>query len=184
MTRLPSKPGASLVKRAVGVDGEGDGGVDAALAQLGLVGHPDVEVVAAVAGRGVHEARAVLVGDVVAVEEGDVEVVARHAAQRMRADASRKSRLVTSAERSNALDLGRLHHGFGKLVGQDELVAGLGPVAVGRLRDLVKAVIDLRVEAIARLPGIVQGVVVQMTTDAPCRASSTRISAFAASTAR
>ena len=41
-----------------------------------LLGHPDLEVVAAVAGRGVHEAGAVLVGDVIAVEQGDVEVVA------------------------------------------------------------------------------------------------------------
>ena len=63
-------------ERAVGVDGEGDGGVDAARDQAGLIGHPDLEVVAAVAGRGVHEAGAVLVGDVIAVEQGHSEVVA------------------------------------------------------------------------------------------------------------
>ncbi len=73
---LALEAGGLAGEGAVGVDGEGDGGVDAALDQLGLVGHPDLEVVAAVAGRGVHEAGAVLVGDVIAVEEGDVEVVA------------------------------------------------------------------------------------------------------------
>jgi hypothetical protein len=58
------------------VDGEGDFRVDAARGQiLGRI-HPGVKVLAAVAGCGVHEARAGIVGDVVAGDEGDVEVVA------------------------------------------------------------------------------------------------------------
>ena len=85
MTRLPSKPGASLVKRPSPSTVKGMVGVDAALLQLRRVLHPDVEVLAAVAGRGVHEARAVLVRDVIAGEQRHIEVVA-HAAQRMRAD--------------------------------------------------------------------------------------------------
>ena len=48
-----------LGEDAVGVDGEGDGRVDAALLQLRALLHPDVEVLAAVPGRGVHEACAV-----------------------------------------------------------------------------------------------------------------------------
>ena len=58
MTRLPSKPGASLVKTPSASTVKGMVGVDAALLQLRGVRHPDVEVLAAVAGRGVHEARA------------------------------------------------------------------------------------------------------------------------------
>ena len=62
---------------AVGVDGEGDVGIDAAIAQRLLVRGPDVVVVRAVAGRGVHEARAGVVGDVIAVEQRNVEVVSK-----------------------------------------------------------------------------------------------------------
>ena len=65
-----------LGEAPVAVDGEGDGGVDAARLQLRRVLHPDVEVLAAVAGRGVHEAGAVLVGDVVAGEQRHLEIVA------------------------------------------------------------------------------------------------------------
>ena len=38
--------------------------------------HPDIEVLAAVAGRGMDEAGAGVVGDMVAGEEGNVEIVA------------------------------------------------------------------------------------------------------------
>ena len=76
MTRLPSKPGASFVKRPSASTVKGMVGVDAARLQPRGVLHPDVEVLATVAGRGVHEARAVLVRDVIAGEQRDVEVVA------------------------------------------------------------------------------------------------------------
>ena len=66
MTRLPSKPGASLVKRPSPSTVKGMVVIDAALPQPRRVFHPDVEVLAAVAGRGVHEAGAVLVGDMIA----------------------------------------------------------------------------------------------------------------------
>ena len=71
------------VKRAVLVDRVGDRGVDAARRELRGIRGPDVEVVAAVARRGVHEAGAGVVGDVVAGEQRDVEIVAL-AAKRMR----------------------------------------------------------------------------------------------------
>ena len=51
-------------------------GVDAASRELRGICHPDVEVVAAMAGSGMHKAGAGVVGDVVAVEEGDIERVA------------------------------------------------------------------------------------------------------------
>ncbi len=54
--------------KAVLVDGVGDAGVDSTLREHAAARHPDVEVVAAMTGRGVDEARAGVVGDVVAVE--------------------------------------------------------------------------------------------------------------------
>ena len=61
---------------AVLVDRVGDRGVDAARLELARDRGPDVEVLAAVAGRGVHEAGAGIVGDVLAGEQRHVEVVA------------------------------------------------------------------------------------------------------------
>ena len=99
---LALEAGGLAGEGAVGIDGEGDGGVDAARDQRGLARHPDLEVVAAVAGGGVHEAGAVLVGDVIAVEEGDVEVIAlprkRMRTMAMRRDRSRRQfRAVSKA---------------------------------------------------------------------------------------
>ena len=58
-----------LGEGAVLVDGVGDDGVDAARGELRRVRGPDLEVLAAVAGRGVHEAGAGVVGDVIAGEQ-------------------------------------------------------------------------------------------------------------------
>ena len=71
---------------AVLVDGVGNRGVDAARFQLARIRRPDVEVFAAMAGRGVHEAGAGVVGDVIAGEQRDGEFVAAgKTLQRMRA---------------------------------------------------------------------------------------------------
>ena len=67
---------------AIGADGEGNGGVDAARFEVAGAVHPDVEVLAAMAGGGVHEACTGIVGHVVAVEQRHVEVVSL-AAQRV-----------------------------------------------------------------------------------------------------
>ena len=56
---------------AVFIDGVGNRGVDAARFQRARIRGPDIEVFAAVAGRGVHEAGAGVVGDVIAFEQGD-----------------------------------------------------------------------------------------------------------------
>ena len=69
-------------QHAIGVDGERDGRVDVAIAERFLVLGPDDVVVGAVARRGVDEARARIVGDVIAVEQRHVESVAE-IAQRM-----------------------------------------------------------------------------------------------------
>ncbi len=80
-----------------------------------LTGHPDLEVLAAVARRGVHEPRAVLVGDVIAIEQGHREIVAAtDAFQRMLANESRQ---VTSwrdrAPQLERVHLRSLHHRVG-----------------------------------------------------------------------
>ena len=86
MTRLPVKPGACVGEGAVLVDGVGDRRVDAARFQFARIRRPDVEVLAAVARRGVDEAGAGVVGDMIAVEQRHGEVVAAgEAFQRMRA---------------------------------------------------------------------------------------------------
>ena len=62
---------------AVGVDGVGDRGVDAARGKLRGIPGPDFEVLAAMAGRGVHEAGAGVVGDMVAGEQRHGEMRSR-----------------------------------------------------------------------------------------------------------
>ena len=60
---------------AVGVHGVGDIRVDAARDQFALVAHPNVKVVAAVAGRGVDKAGSGVVGYMVAVKQRHVEFI-------------------------------------------------------------------------------------------------------------
>ena len=70
---------------AVFVDGVGDRGVDAARFQFTRIRHPDIEILAAVAGRGMDKTGAGVVGDVIAFEQGDGEFVT--AAEAFQADA-------------------------------------------------------------------------------------------------
>ena len=65
-----------LSEGAVLIDRVGDRGVDAARFQRPRIRGPDVEILAAMAGRGVNEAGASVVGDVVAFEKGDRKFVA------------------------------------------------------------------------------------------------------------
>ena len=114
---------------AVLVDGVGDRRVDAARFQRARIRGPDVEVLAAVARRGVHEAGAGVVGDVVAVEQRHVEVVAAmRAAADARSDSPPASSAGTSPTFSKAVDSRLLEHVGGEIVGQDEDVAGLRPI--------------------------------------------------------
>ena len=71
---------------AVLVDGVGNRGTDAARFERARIRGPDIEVLAAMAGRGVHEAGAGIVGDVIAGEQRHDEVVT---ADRLAADARR-----------------------------------------------------------------------------------------------
>ena len=141
--------------------------VDAALAQQAAGLHPDLEVVEAVARRGVDEAGAGVVGDVLAVEQRHVELIAAaEAAQRMigRGDASCR---VDVADAIEVFDLGLCEDIGRELVGEDVLLARPAPNCLrapwsprrGRRRSCDE-------KLIARLPGMVHGVVVQMTTEA------------------
>ncbi len=78
---------------AVLVDGVGDARVDMARRELAPARHPQLEVLAAVAGRGVDEAGAGVVGDVIAGEQRDIEVIAAEACERMRASEPRSVRI-------------------------------------------------------------------------------------------
>jgi hypothetical protein len=62
---------------AVFIDRVGDGGVDAARFQLARIFHPDIEVFAAVARRGMDKTGAGVVGDVIAFEERDAKPITR-----------------------------------------------------------------------------------------------------------
>ena len=82
-------------ERAVLVDRVGNGGTDAARFQRARIRGPDIKVLAAVAGRGVHEAGAGIVGDVIASEQRNGEVVTAFGFQRMRARQSPRDRRRT-----------------------------------------------------------------------------------------
>ena len=82
---LALEAGRLVGEGAVLVDRVGDARVDAALGRSRRVGRPELEVLAAVARRGVDEAGSGVLGDVVAVEQRHDEAVAE-AMQRMGAD--------------------------------------------------------------------------------------------------
>ena len=91
MTRLPSKPGASLVKKPSASTVKGIVVSMPRASSVGAILLPDLEVLGAMAGRGVDEARAGIVGDMLAGEQRHIEVVAA-LAKRMRRDDSFESR--------------------------------------------------------------------------------------------
>ena len=62
-------------ERAIFIDGVGNRGVDATRLQFARIRGPDIEVLAAVAGRGVDKTGAGVVGDVIAFEQRDAEFV-------------------------------------------------------------------------------------------------------------
>ncbi|VCU10961.1 hypothetical protein RHODGE_RHODGE_04165 [Rhodoplanes serenus] len=130
-----------LGEAAVGIDRVGDLRRDAALLQPASVRHPDVEVLAAVAGRGVDEAGAGAVVDMLAVEQRHREVVA-HRLQRMIADEIRQH---IGRHRPHLLiggDAGLLEHVGGEIVGEDQQIAGLRPVVGRGVDDAIEAIGD------------------------------------------
>ena len=120
---------------AVFVDGIGDDGVDAARFQFTRIRHPDVEILAAVAGRGVNEAGAGVVGDVIAFEEWHAKfVTAGDARERMRAFHGRERGRRHCADLLITGHARLLEHSFRERVGQDQEIAGFRPVVRRRTR--------------------------------------------------
>ena len=130
-----------VVIGAVRIDGLGD------LAMA--VGQPDQVVVGAVAGGGVDEAGAGVVGDVVAGQQRHGEAVAGvEPGQRMGADHALAVDLLDAAPGG---DLGGGPHVLGQLLGDDEAVARLGPRLERQVRlhrlDLIDGVGDVGIVA-------------------------------------
>ncbi len=153
-TRLPSKPGASLVKTPSASTVKGMVVSMPRCFQLGGVRHPDLVVVGAVAGRGVHEAGAGVLGDVLAVEQRHVEAVADELAlQGIRsaaADARKRDRRApsddTARSRVNASTFAAFMTSAASLSARISLSPGLRPVSFRRCGDLIEAVVDPRGE--------------------------------------
>ena len=92
--------------------------------------------------RGVNKARAGVVGDVIAIEQGHIEaVVCVKARERM--GAGEDVRRVHIAHALEGLGLGGFHDVGGELVGEHIERAGLGPVAFRRSGDAIEAIGDL-----------------------------------------
>ncbi len=137
------EPGRMVSERAVLVDRVGDRGIDAAGRKLARARGPHVEVLAAVAGRGMHEAGAGIVRHVVAGEQRDDEFVStRVTFQRMR---GRERREIIGRHRAQLLEPAHARlaeHFFGELVGNDQPVTDLGPVVGRSVGDPVETIGD------------------------------------------
>ena len=127
---------------AVRIDRERDGRIDAALPQHLLRVHPDDVVVSTVAGCGMHEARAGIVGDVIAIEQRHVEVVAERG-KRMRANDPFKIVRRDGSDLLEFLDLARLHHVCCEFIRQNIHIADGRPVSFRRGFDFIQAVFDI-----------------------------------------
>ncbi len=82
-------------------------GVDAQLAEIARLGRPDLEVVRAVSGRGMYEARARVFGNVFAFEQRDLEIVPARV-KRMRRDQARRIDILQKLPSLNARRLEKL----------------------------------------------------------------------------
>src|SRR5262249_39878178 len=129
----------------VGIDGEGEGDIDALPFELGCLLHPDVEVLAPVAGRGVDEARSILIGDVTASEQWDIKTVSQFA-KRVGADEPGKivGRYVVQSFVVVLVEAGGFEDIGGTLIGKDQRLPALEPVVGGRAYDLIEPIGDLR----------------------------------------
>ncbi len=133
------------------VDGEGDLGRDAARFQFASLRHPGVKVLATVARSGVDEARAGIVGDVIAIEKRDNEIVAKGGERVGAGDAGEFFRSDIADELERDLCLG------GGLIGkprcEDQALARLRAKVVRRRLDLVEAIGEARREGDGAVAG-------------------------------
>ncbi len=120
-----------------------------------LFRHEEIEVVGAVARRQMDEAGAGVVGDEVARHHRHREVEIVPLAPSTPRSGCAQTRCVgsTSARRSKRGDARRLEHVGGELVGEDEMLADLGPIVVRRLGHLIDAIGDVRREGDGAVAG-------------------------------
>ena len=120
------------------IDRERDGRRDAALFEVAGMRHPGVKVLAAVAGCGMHEARTGIVGDVIAVEQRHLVIIAERG-QRM---GTGEIRQISRGHIAEALVLQLcLGEGFFRqLVGKDQLLARTRAEIIGGFRDFIETV--------------------------------------------
>ena len=140
---LALEAGRGCGQRAVLIDGVGNDRADAARFQCGAAGGPDLEVLAAMPRRGVDEAGAGVVGDVIAGKQRHLEVVA-FAVQGMFTDHAGKHLGGNVGDLVVSSDLGLLEHFASEILRQDVEIAELRPIVLRRVGDLVEAVADLR----------------------------------------
>ncbi len=90
--------------------------------------------------RGVDEARARVVGDMVPVKHGHLEVVATEIEVREGMGGGEAGEYLSrhGVKTLESSDAGGLEDFLGQLVGEDQLVAHLGPVVRSRLRHLIE----------------------------------------------
>src|SRR5690606_27623992 len=116
----------------------GDGRVDAAILQQASRFHPDAKVIETMAGCRMHKTGTGVVGDVFAIEQRHVEIVATSKTpQRVGAgdDLELISRHGSALFEADYLGLGEDF--ASQLVSNDQLVADLGPVLFWRFGDFV-----------------------------------------------
>jgi hypothetical protein len=107
------------------VDGEGDRGRDAARLEIARRVHPGVEVLAAMAGRGMDEAGTGIVGDVIAGDQRHGKIIA--AAEALATGGRRPCLQVRGSYIAQTLEfeLGLGKALLGQRIGEDQLLARL-----------------------------------------------------------
>ena len=136
------KAGRVFGERTVGADGEGNRDIESEGLERRFVAGPDLEIVPAVAGRGVDEAGAGIVGNVLAGQQGHVKPVTTQAGIVQWMSAERRPKVICRyrTQPLECFDPRDFHDVRSQRVGQDQPVAGLRPVAVGRPSHLVQSV--------------------------------------------
>ncbi len=130
---------------AVLIDGIGNGRGDAALGKRTRIRGPDVEILAAVAGRGMHETGAGVLGHVIAGQQRNVEpVTVVKFVQRMPADDRPQLCGVDASDLFERRHPRLAQHIERQPVRQNEEVAGFRPVVGRRVGDFVETVFDAR----------------------------------------
>ena len=143
---------------AVGIDGIGYRCIDAELLTI-AIRHPDfhldvcyfvpvlrphVEIFAPMTGRGMYKSRTRIVGNMRSCQKRHRKIVATKLFQRMVADKQRELAVRNCTHSFEGQDASLSKDVHGQLVGQNQPIIRLGPVAAGRVRYFVQAIFDLR----------------------------------------